>query len=71
MRFGEPVHVFNNYYRNNSLYGIASTQNAGVLVEGNYVENVAAPCPGETTSGLPGVPRHHRKPASRPAGVVS
>ncbi|WP_327587772.1 pectate lyase [Nonomuraea sp. NBC_00507] len=42
-RFGEPVHVFNNYYRNNSLYGIASTQNAGVLVEGNYFENVAHP----------------------------
>ncbi len=42
-RFGEPVHVFNNYYRNNSLYGIASTENAGVLVEGNYFENVAYP----------------------------
>ncbi|MFB4271203.1 polysaccharide lyase family 1 protein [Nonomuraea sp. GTA35] len=42
-RFGDPVHVFNNYYRNNSMYGIASTQNAGVLVEGNYFENVAHP----------------------------
>ncbi|MEW9553688.1 polysaccharide lyase family 1 protein [Nonomuraea sp. NPDC050783] len=42
-RFGEPVHVYNNYYRNNSLYGIASTENAGVLAEGNYFENVAHP----------------------------
>jgi pectate lyase len=42
-RFGEPVHVFNNYYRNNSLYGVASTENAGVLVEGNFFENVAYP----------------------------
>ncbi|WP_117208224.1 family 16 glycoside hydrolase [Allorhizocola rhizosphaerae] len=38
-RFGDPVHVYNNYYRNIGLYGIASTQNAGVLVEGNYFEN--------------------------------
>jgi hypothetical protein len=36
VRFGEPVHVYNNYYRNNELYGIASTMNGGVLVEGNY-----------------------------------
>jgi pectate lyase len=43
VRFGEPVHVFNNYYLNNTLYGIASTQDAGVLVEGNYFENVAVP----------------------------
>ncbi len=43
VRFGEPVHVFNNYFRNNSLYGIATTENAGVLVEGNYFENVPFP----------------------------
>ncbi|GAB3418204.1 pectate lyase family protein [Flindersiella endophytica] len=43
VRFGDPVHVFNNYYLNNGLYGIASTMNAGVLVEGNYFENVAHP----------------------------
>jgi pectate lyase len=42
-RFGEPVHVFNNYYRNNGLYGVASTENAGVIVEGNYFQNVAFP----------------------------
>ncbi|HEU4325716.1 MAG TPA: pectate lyase, partial [Roseiflexaceae bacterium] len=42
VRFGEPVHVFNNYYRNNS-YGIASTMNAGVVAEGNYFENIHNP----------------------------
>jgi pectate lyase len=44
VRFGDPVHVYNNYYRNNSLYGIASTMDAGVLVEGNYFDNVPFPC---------------------------
>ncbi|MFC0105409.1 pectate lyase family protein [Kibdelosporangium aridum] len=44
VRFGEPVHVYNNYYRGNSLYGVASTMDAGVLVEGNYFENVPFPC---------------------------
>ena len=44
IRFGEPVHVFNNYYRGNELYGIASTENAGALVEGNYFDNVPFPC---------------------------
>jgi pectate lyase len=44
VRFGNPVHVFNNYYRGNIEYGVASTENAGVLVEGNYFENVASPC---------------------------
>ncbi|WP_367128046.1 polysaccharide lyase family 1 protein [Saccharothrix sp. HUAS TT1] len=43
VRFGEPVHVYNNYYRGNSLYGVASTMDAGVVVEGNYFENVAHP----------------------------
>ncbi|SNT30729.1 pectate lyase [Asanoa hainanensis] len=43
-RFGEPVHVYNNYYRDIGLYGVASTENAGVVVEGNYFENVAYPC---------------------------
>jgi pectate lyase len=44
VRFGEPVHVYNNYYRGNTLYGVASTMNAGVLVEGNHFENVPFPC---------------------------
>lgn len=43
VRFGEPVHVFNNYYRNNTGYGMASQMNAGVVVEGNHFENVARP----------------------------
>jgi pectate lyase len=43
VRFGEPIHVYNNYFRNNTLYGVASTENAGVLVEANYFENVAHP----------------------------
>lgn len=44
VRFGGPVHVYNNYYRGNELYGVASTMDAGVLVEGNLFENVAFPC---------------------------
>ncbi|MEU4427596.1 pectate lyase [Actinoplanes sp. NPDC024001] len=44
VRFGEPVHVYNNYYDDIGLYGIASTENAGVVAEGNYFENVAFPC---------------------------
>ena len=43
VRFGEPVHVYNNYFLNNALYAVASTENAGVLVEGNYFENVPYP----------------------------
>jgi pectate lyase len=42
VRFGNPVHVFNNYYVNNA-YGVASTCDAGVLVEGNYFQNVQLP----------------------------
>jgi pectate lyase len=44
VRFGEPVHVYNNYFRSNELYAVASTMNAGVLVEGNFFENVPFPC---------------------------
>ncbi|MEV5321411.1 right-handed parallel beta-helix repeat-containing protein [Streptomyces sp. NPDC052687] len=52
VRFGEPVHVYNNYYRANTLYGVASTEDAGVLVEANYFENVAHPvCSGYDESG--------------------
>jgi pectate lyase len=43
VRFGNPVHVFNNYMDNNEVYGVASTVDAGVLVEGNYFENVPQP----------------------------
>lgn len=41
VRFANPVHVFNNYYRGNSGYGVASTCNAGVYVERNYFDSVA------------------------------
>jgi pectate lyase len=42
VRFGNPVHVYNNYYFNNE-YGVASTMGAGVLVEGNYFEQCDEP----------------------------
>jgi pectate lyase len=42
VRFGE-VHVFNNYFLSNALYGVASTMEADVVVEGNYFEGVAYP----------------------------
>lgn len=52
VRFGNPVHVYNNYYYNNNGYGVASTEGAGVLVEGNYFENVRDPYHlGEGSSG--------------------
>ena len=48
VRFGETVHVFNNYYSNvlndTASYAIASTMNAGLLVEGNVFENVQQAC---------------------------
>jgi pectate lyase len=43
VRFGNPVHVYNNLYSNIGDYGVASTMDAGVLVEGNYFENVDDP----------------------------
>lgn len=39
VRFGEPVHVFNNYYIRNSDIGVACQANAGCVVEGNYFED--------------------------------
>lgn len=39
VRFGNPVHVFNNYYHDND-YGVASTMDACVLVEANSFEGV-------------------------------
>jgi len=48
LRFGDPVHVYNNYYLNVNgdpeHYAIASTMNAGVLVESNVFENVQQAC---------------------------
>ena len=43
VRFSDPTHVFNNYYLNIGTYGVASTMNAGVLVEGNFFQNVPQP----------------------------
>ncbi|MEO3754591.1 right-handed parallel beta-helix repeat-containing protein [Streptomyces sp. B6B3] len=43
VRFGNVVHVFNNYYDGVGSYGVASTEEAGVLVEGNYFENTDDP----------------------------
>lgn len=43
VRFGNPVHVYNNYYNDNGSYGVAATIGSGVLVEGNYFENVDDP----------------------------
>ena len=42
VRFAPVVHVYNNYYRDNS-YGVASTNNAGLFVEGNYFFSVNNP----------------------------
>jgi len=43
VRFGNPVHVYNNFYASIGSYGVASTMEAGVLVEGNYFENTDDP----------------------------
>ncbi|WP_033442251.1 pectate lyase family protein [Saccharothrix sp. NRRL B-16314] len=48
VRFGETVHVFNNYYsdinNNADSYAIASLMDAGLLVEGNVFERVQQAC---------------------------
>ncbi|NOT59022.1 MAG: pectate lyase, partial [Acidobacteria bacterium] len=43
VRYGEPVHVFNNFYLNNAGYGVGCFQNSGCVIEGNSFENVAVP----------------------------
>jgi pectate lyase len=43
-RFGNVVHVLNNYYDAVEDYGVASTMQSAVLVEGNYFENTESPC---------------------------
>jgi len=43
VRFGDPVHVYDNYELN-ADYGIASTENGGVLAEDNVFENVTQAC---------------------------
>jgi pectate lyase len=48
VRFGEPVHVYDNYFLNingdTAYYGVASTMNAGLLVQNNVFENVQQAC---------------------------
>ncbi|MFE2754698.1 polysaccharide lyase family 1 protein [Actinosynnema sp. NPDC059335] len=56
VRFGNPVHVYNNYYGGVTSYGVASTMEAGVLVECNYFENTRDP--------------FHRGEGSSPAGSL-
>jgi pectate lyase len=52
VRFGDQVHIYNNYYLGTGNYGVASTMDAGVIVEGNYFENVDDPYHlGEASSG--------------------
>jgi pectate lyase len=43
VRFGEPVHIYNNYYLQIGGYGAASQMNAGLLVENNYFDGVEKP----------------------------
>jgi pectate lyase len=42
VRYAEPVHVFNNYFKNNE-YGVAALMDSGLVVEGNVFENVEHP----------------------------
>jgi pectate lyase len=43
VRYGNVVHVYNNFYSNIGSYGVASTQEGAVLVEANYFENTDDP----------------------------
>ncbi|MGI5213038.1 family 16 glycoside hydrolase [Plantactinospora sp. CA-290183] len=43
VRFGDPVHVFNNYFVYNTDVGVACQLNSGCVVEGNYFEDVEVP----------------------------
>jgi pectate lyase len=47
VRFGNPIHVYNNYFVQTTTagysYSIATTDGAGILLEGNYFENVPTP----------------------------
>ncbi|WP_232212897.1 pectate lyase family protein [Saccharomonospora saliphila] len=54
VRFGDPVHVYSNYYHGVTSYGVASTVEAGVLVEGNYFEDTDDPFHRGEGSSAPG-----------------
>lgn len=51
VRFGESVHVYNNYCRNAS-YCIVSAMNAGLVVENNYFDTVNNPGRVEFSGGV-------------------
>jgi uncharacterized repeat protein (TIGR02543 family) len=42
VRYGK-AHVYNNYYYKNSIYGVSSNDEADVMVEGNYFQNLTIP----------------------------
>ncbi len=42
VRFGK-AHVYNNYYKKNTLYGVSSNKEADVVVEGSYFLDVTLP----------------------------
>ncbi|MDT0346482.1 pectate lyase family protein [Streptomyces litchfieldiae] len=43
VRFGNPVHIFNNYFLDNSDTGPACQADSGCLVESNYFQDVEEP----------------------------
>jgi pectate lyase len=43
VRFGNPVHIYNNYFLDNSDTGPACQADSGCLIEGNYFEDVEEP----------------------------
>ena len=57
VRFGR-VHVFSSFFDHVTYYAVASTMNASVLVEKNYLSSVTAagldPAYGPVTTDLPG-----------------
>lgn len=53
VRFGK-VHVLNNYFTNNGIYGVSSNMEADVLVEGNYFFNTPIPTETSRDGGPPG-----------------
>jgi pectate lyase len=53
VRFSFLCHVYNNYYNGVTSYGVASTCDAYVLLEGNYFQNVLHPLWSILYSGSP------------------
>lgn len=53
VRFGK-AHVYNNYYRNNAIYGVSSNLEADVVVEGCYFLNVPVPVETSRDGSPPG-----------------